>query len=55
MIEHAPFPKGELDRQINREKATLSEQNLDGIAENRAAIFQEKTDRASLKTRSNLS
>jgi Xaa-Pro dipeptidase len=31
MIEHAPFPKEELDRRINRVKATLLEKNLDGI------------------------
>ncbi|MDG2285002.1 MAG: Xaa-Pro peptidase family protein [Alphaproteobacteria bacterium] len=31
MIKHAPFPKEELDRRIDRVKATLSEQNLDGI------------------------
>lgn len=31
MIEHAPFPKKELDHRIDRVKATLSEQNLDGI------------------------
>ncbi len=31
MIEHAPFPKDELDRRINRVKAALAEQDLDGV------------------------
>ena len=31
MIEHAPFPKNELDRRINRVKAALAEQDLDGV------------------------
>lgn len=31
MVAHSPFPKEELDRRIARVKASLSEQNLDGI------------------------